>query len=130
MPGLFRGEVANYEQTGRYKFWKLCMMIVFSLVTLWNMVFTYRWLMEIQEGNPKDHSTLAFNFMASYLSENLILPLIPLILFGTALHRVKKFANENKDETLVMNQSMFKIHIAIVTIMGLSSVIIACTFVF
>ena len=103
MPGLFRGEVANYEQTGRYKFWKLCMMIGFSLVTLWNMVFTYRWLMEVQEGHPENDSTLAFNFLASYLAVNFLLPLIPVIIFGLALNNVKKFANENQDETLVMN---------------------------
>ena len=67
--------------------------------------------------------------MASYLSENLILPLIPVIIFGIALARVKKFANENQDETLVMNQSMFKIHLAILTIMALSSLILCITFI-
>ena len=47
MPGLFRGEVANYEQTGRYNFWKTCMMVIFSLVTIWNIIFTYLWLKDV-----------------------------------------------------------------------------------
>ena len=67
--------------------------------------------------------------MASYLTENLILPIIPVIIFGIALDRVKKFANENQDETLVMNQSMFKINLAILTIMALNSLILCITFI-
>ena len=65
--------------------------------------------------------------MASYLAENLILPIIPVIIFGIALARVKKFANENEDETLVMNQTMFKIHLAILAVMALSSLILCIT---
>jgi len=49
MPGLFRGEVANYEQTGRYKFWKLCISIILGLVTVWSMIFIFLWLMQVQE---------------------------------------------------------------------------------
>lgn len=95
MPGLFRGEVANYEQTGRYKFWKLLIWIIFTVVTLWNMVFTYEWLMVLQEGNPTDSPTISHIFMMSYLAENLFLPIIPVFIFAIALARVKKFANEN-----------------------------------
>ena len=66
--------------------------------------------------------------MASYLSMNLILPIIPVIFFGIALKRVNKFARENNDKTLIMNETMFKIHLVILIVLTLSSLILAGTF--
>lgn len=53
MPGLFKGEVANFESTGRYKCYRLFVTVLFCLVTLWNTLNTYRWLMEVYMGNPE-----------------------------------------------------------------------------
>ena len=128
MPGLFRGEVANYEQTGRYKFWKLIISIIISLVTMWNTIFTFLWLMQVQEDDGDITDFVAFNFMASYLSMNLVLPIIPVVFFGIALKRIYKFARGNDDKTLIMNETMFKIHMAILAVLALSSLILAITF--
>ena len=53
MPGLFKGEVANFESTGRYKCYRLIVTVLFCVVTLWNTLNTYRWLMEVYEGHPE-----------------------------------------------------------------------------
>lgn len=103
MPGLFKGEVANFESTGRYKCYRLIVTIIFCLVTVWNMINTYLWLMEVYEGNPEKNKSLAYSFILSYLSANLILPMIPMAIFGVALNKIKKFADSNEDQTLVMN---------------------------
>ena len=103
MPGLFKGEVANFESTGRYKCYRLIVTIIFCIVTLWNMINTYLWLMEVYEGHPEKNKRLAYSFVLSYLSANLILPMIPMAIFGVALNKIKKFADSNEDQTLVMN---------------------------
>ena len=103
MPGLFKGEVANFESTGRYKCYRLIVTIIFCIVTLWNMINTYLWLMEVYEGHPEKNKRLAYSFVFSYLSANLILPMIPMAIFGVALNKIKKFADSNEDQTLVMN---------------------------
>ena len=103
MPGLFKGEVANFESTGRYKCYRLMVTIIFCIVTLWNMINTYLWLMEVYEGHPEKNKRLAYSFVMSYLSANLILPMIPMAIFGVALNKIKKFADSNEDQTLVMN---------------------------
>jgi len=66
--------------------------------------------------------------MVSYLSMNLVLPIIPVIFFGIALRRIYKFARGNGDKTLIMNEYMFKIHVAILTVLMLSSLILGGTF--
>ena len=73
MPGLFKGEVANFESTGRYKCYRLIVTVIFCLVTLWNTLNTYRWLMEVYEGHPEKNRTLAYSFIASYFAANVIL---------------------------------------------------------
>ena len=103
MPGLFKGEVANFESTGRYKCYRLIVTVIFCIVTLWNMINTYLWLMEVYEGHPEKNKHLAYSFILSYLSANLILPMIPMAIFGVALNKIKKFADSNEDQTLVMN---------------------------
>ena len=103
MPGLFKGEVANFESTGRYKCYRLIVTIIFCIVTLWNMINTYLWLLEVYEGHPEKNMRLAYSFILSYLSANLILPMIPMVIFGVALNKIKKFADSNEDQTLVMN---------------------------
>ena len=104
MPGLFKGEVANFESTGRYKCSQVLIWIFFCSVTAWNMFTTYFWLMEVYEGHPERNKTLAYNFVFSYLAANLILPMIPMSIFGIALRKVKKFADTSEDQTLAMNQ--------------------------
>ena len=69
-----------------------------------------------------------FNFACSYIAQNMILPIIPVIMFGTALRRVQKFANENKDDKLIINEKMFKIHWAIFGIMALATIVLSVTF--
>jgi len=49
-------------------------------------------------------------------------------MFGTALRRVQKFANENKDDKLIINERMLKIHWAIFGIWALATMILAATF--
>ena len=103
MPGLFKGEVANFESTGRYKCYRLFVTVLFCLVTLWNTLNTYRWLMEVYMGNPEKNQTLAYNFIASYFAANVILQMIPMVIFGVALSKIRKFADSCEDQTLVMN---------------------------
>ena len=97
MPGLFKGEVANFESTGRYKCYKLIVTVIFCLVTLWNTLNTYRWLMEVYEGHPEKNMTLAYSFIASYFAANVILQMIPMVIFGVALSKIRKFADSCED---------------------------------
>ena len=97
MPGLFKGEVANFESTGRYKCYRLFVTVIFCLVTLWNTLNTYRWLMEVYEGHPEKNRTLAYSFIASYFAANVILQMIPMVIFGVALSKIRKFADSCED---------------------------------
>ena len=91
------------------------------------MFTTYFWLIEVYEGHPEKNKSLAYNFVLSYLAAYLILPMIPMSIFGIALRKVKQFADTSDDKTLAMNQQMFSIHLAILTIMFLSTFVIAVT---